>query len=78
MWQEAQSEQTTASPIADFLLPANQAGGYPSTAAAAARAGRSVDIPARLLLLLGLGEARALHVSVSKAAALFTPWSLSF
>lgn len=39
---------------------------------------RPVDIPARLLLLLGLGEARALHVSVSKAAALFTPWSLSF
>lgn len=39
---------------------------------------RPVDIPARLLLLLGLGEARALHVNVSKAAALFTPWSLSF
>ena len=49
MWQEAQSEQMTASPIADFLLPANQASGYPSMVAAAARAGQSEGSPCQRL-----------------------------
>lgn len=84
MWQEAQSEQTTASPIADFLLPANQAGGYPNTAAAAARAGRSEGSPCQCLqgsCTLHALESQFLYLfriqSASSMALLIICWILS-